>query len=285
MKMCYVDESGDTGPFDPQERNSQPIFLLCGLLMDQTDLEGLTREIINLKQTHFPAYAQAATHWHDWLKVEVKGANLRRALREGRRDTMRHMMGFLDRILTLLEKYHIQLVARVYVKQPNIEFKGASVYPSAIQRIAQAFEDKLMRENDKGIFVLDSRNKVKNVPVSHGLFTWNFSSHGSAYHYMAELPLFGHSENHAMLQLSDWIGSAFLAPMASSAYCSAYTGQCVHVVPQFDEIRSRFGQRIKHLQYRFERDGKKLGGIHVLGGKETRLNPLLMFGDSNIMQP
>ena len=44
------------------------------------------------------------------------------------------------------------------------------------------------------------------------------------------------------------------------------------------------GQRIKHLQYRFERDGKKLGGIHVLGGKETRLNPLLMFGDSNAVQ-
>ena len=69
MKMCYVDESGDTGPFDPQERNSQPIFLLCGLLMDQSDLESLTRDIINMKQTHFPAYAQAATHWHDWLKV------------------------------------------------------------------------------------------------------------------------------------------------------------------------------------------------------------------------
>ena len=89
MKMCYVDESGDTGPFDQQERNSQPIFLLCGLLMDQSDLEDMTRDIINLKQTHFPAYAQSATHWHDWLKVEVKGASLRRALREGRRDTMR----------------------------------------------------------------------------------------------------------------------------------------------------------------------------------------------------
>ena len=34
----------------------------------------------------------------------------------------------------------------------------------------------------------------------------------------------------------------------------------------------------------FERDGKKLGGIHVLGGGETRLNPLLMFGDSAPVQ-
>ena len=202
MKMCYVDESGDTGPFDPDERNSQPIFLLCALLLDQGDLESLTREIIQLKQVHFPSYGQGVAHWHDWLKVEVKGANLRRALREGHRDSRR--------------------------------------------------------------------------------FTWNFSSHGSAYHYLAELPLFGHSENHAMIQLADWVGSAFLAPMATTAYCAAYKGTCVHVAPEFDEIRDRFGQRIKNLQYRFERDGRKLGGIHVLGGKDTRLNTLQIFGDSPV---
>ena len=279
MKMCYVDESGDTGPFDPDERNSQPIFLLCALMLDQGDLEFLTREIIQLKQVHFPSYGQGVAHWHDWLKVEVKGANLRRALREGHRDSRRHMMGFLDQVLSLLERHGIRLVARVYVKQPNVEFKGASVYSSAIQRIAQAFEDSLMKSNEKGVIVLDSRNKVKNVPVSHGLFTWNFSSHGSAYHYLAELPLFGHSENHAMIQLADWVGSAFLAPMATTAYCAAYKETCVHVAPEFDEIRDRFGQRIKNLQYRFEREGRKLGGIHVLGGKDTRLNTLQIFGD------
>ena len=279
MLMCYVDESGDTGPFDPTERNSQPIFLLCALMIDQLDLEGITREIIQLKQTHFPSYSQGAAHWHDWLKVEVKGANLRRALREGHKDSRRHIMGFLFQVLSILERHNIKLAARIYIKQPNVEFKGASVYPSAIQRLAQTFEDKLMKENDKGVFVLDSRNKVKNVPVSHGLFTWNFSTHGTAYHYLAELPLFGHSENHAMIQLADWIGSAFLAPMATTAYCAPYKGMCVHVAPEFDEIRERFGQRIKQLQYRFERDGKKLGGIHVLGGSGIRLNPLLLFGD------
>lgn len=282
MLMCYVDESGDTGSFDPAERNSQPIFLLSALMLDQSDLENVTREIMQLKQTYFPSYSQGAAHWHDWLKVEVKGANLRRALREGHRDSRRHIMGFLFHVLSLLERHHIQLAARIYVKQPCSEFKGASVYPSAIQRLSQAFEDKLMKTNDKGVIVLDSRNKVKNVPVSHGLFTWNFSTHGTAYHYLAELPLFGHSENHAMLQLADWVGSAFLAPMATTAYCSAFRESCVHVAPEFDEIRDRFGQRIKQLQYRFERDGQKLGGIHVLGGADIRLNPLLLFGNKPI---
>lgn len=43
MKMCYVDESGDTGPFDPGERNSQPIFLLCALMLaESTSLKART---------------------------------------------------------------------------------------------------------------------------------------------------------------------------------------------------------------------------------------------------
>ena len=61
--------------------------------------------------------------------------------------------------------------------------------------------------------------------------------------------------------------------------CYVDKAMCVHVAPEFDEIRDRFGQRIKQLQYRFERDGKKLGGIHVLGGNDIRLNSLLLFGD------
>jgi len=120
--------------------------------------------------------------------VEVKGANIRRALREGTRRSRRHILGFLSEVVSLLESHDARISARVYVKVPSIEFMGTSVYSAAIQRLAQTFEDKLMRDNDKGVIVLDSRNKVKNVPVAHSLFTWNLSTHGTAYRYMAELP-------------------------------------------------------------------------------------------------
>jgi len=278
MLMCYVDESGDTGLFDANERNSQPVFLLCALMVNQSHLESITREVIHLKQTHFPSYSQGTQHWHDWLKVEVKGANIRRVLREDSRRSRRHILGFLSRVVTLLESHDIKIAARVYIKAPSTEFKGASVYSAAMQRLAQTFEDKLMRENDKGIIVLDSRNKVKNVPVAHSLFTWNFSVHGTTYRYMAELPLFGHSDNHALLQLVDWVASGLLSPMATSAFCRQYADTCIHASSEYDIIRETFGQRIKTLQYRYERDGHKLGGIHVLGGNR-RLNPILIFGD------
>ena len=150
MLMCYVDESGDTGLFDANERNSQPVFLLCALIVNQSRLESITREVIRLKQSYFPSYSQGTQHWHDWLKVEVKGANIRRALREDTRRSRRHILGFLSAVVSLLESNDARISARVYIKEPASEFKGASVYSAAIQRLAQTFEDKLMRENEMG---------------------------------------------------------------------------------------------------------------------------------------
>lgn len=277
MQLCYVDESGDTGMFVADERNSQPVFALCALLLDQTKLEGLTRRVIELKQQFFPALGQHAAHWHDWLKIELKGADLRRALRERNHRSTRHAMGFLDAVMALLEHHSVRLAARIYVKKPGEAFNGTHVYSAAMQHLAMIFEEWLASKNDKGIMVLDSRNKPKNVPVAHSLFTHNFRAQGPAYRYMAELPLFGHSDNHALLQVADWLGSAFLTPMACRAYCAAHENTCVHADPVFEVVRNRFGQRIKALQFRYERDGSKHGGIYVLGGPE-RLNPLLLFG-------
>jgi len=279
MLMCYVDESGDTGALVPSERNTQPVFLISAVIIRQSSLEPLTRAIIDLKKRFFPAYGSGLTHWHDWLKVEVKGANLRRSLREGTHSAKRHVIGFMEQLLRLMEQQHVQIVSRVYLKEPNVLFNGSSVYPAAIQRLAMAFEDKLLRENEQGVFILDSRNKVKNVPVAHGIFTMEFGAYGMGYHHLAELPLFGHSENHAMLQLADWVGSAFMCPMAVRAYYPDLGDVCVHADVVFDLVRNRFGQRIKALQYRYERDGHKLGGVSVLAGGSRKVSPVLIFGE------
>ena len=276
--MCYVDESGDTGTLIPNERNTQPVFLISAIIVKQSTLKQMTRTIIDLKKRFFPAHGNGLTHWHDWLKVEIKGADLRRSLREGTHDARRHAIGFMEQLLRLMEQHHAQIISRIYLKKANATFNGSSVYPAAIQRLAMAFEDKLQRENEQGAFILDSRNKVKNVPVAHGIFTMNFSARGTSYDYLVELPLFGHSENHAMLQLADWIGSAFLCPMSIRTYYSELDGICVHADTAFDIVRNRFGQRIKALQYRYERDGHKLGGISVLAGGDRKVSPVQLFG-------
>ena len=56
MLMCYVDESGDTGSLDPNERNSQPIFLISAVIVRQSALKQLTRSIVELKRQFFPSH-------------------------------------------------------------------------------------------------------------------------------------------------------------------------------------------------------------------------------------
>jgi len=53
---------------------------------------------------------------------------------------------------------------------------------------------------------------------------------------------------------------------------------CVHADPVFDVICRRFGQRVKALQYRYEQEGRKLGGVSVLAGGTRKVSPLQVFG-------
>lgn len=279
MLLCYIDESGDTGSFTLDNMNSQPVFLLTALFMPQDRLVNVTRAVIALKQRYFPRMKPAGDHWHDWLRVEVKGSELRRFVREGGRDNRRLAFGFMSRVLSILEYNDCKIVSRIFVKGVGEEFDGTSVYASAVQRLLSAFDNYIGEHGDKGVAILDSRNKNKNAPLAHSLFTWNFSAHGHEYDRLAELPVFGHSENHAMIQLADWISSAFLFPMAAYAYCLEHETACLHIDGAYAAIQKMFGQRLKALQYRYAlADGTKRGGIYVQG-KSVRLNPLQLFGD------
>ena len=82
-----------------------------------------------------------------------------------------------------------------------------------------------------------------------------------------------------MIQLADWISSAFLFPMATFTYCLEHESECLQIDKAYAPIRNMFGQRLKALQYRYEcPDVIKRGGIHIQG-KSTKLNSLLLFGD------
>ena len=62
---------------------SQPVLVLTGVFVRQEQLARLTRDVMLLKQRFFPNRKNIAPHWHDWLQVEVKGADLRCVIRDG----------------------------------------------------------------------------------------------------------------------------------------------------------------------------------------------------------
>ena len=119
-----------------------------------------------------------------------------------------------------------------------------------MQGICAYFDHYLTHIDDTGICIADSRNKLKNVRVSHSIFTQKFRSTERNYRRLAELPTFGHSENHAGLQICDLVCSALLYPIACFAYCTGYVNN-IHVQPRAANLRRRYGDRLKALQYRY----------------------------------
>ena len=47
MRLCYIDESGDTGAFTLDNVNSQLVFLLTALFMPQEHLANVTRSALS----------------------------------------------------------------------------------------------------------------------------------------------------------------------------------------------------------------------------------------------
>ncbi len=279
MWICYVDEAGDTGALpavpDPLG-NDQPVFVISGLMVAVNQLDTLTNEFLKVKRQFFPKLPYPSANHLDTIIPEIKGRDLRRNAMTGNRDQIRHSIGFLDHVLRLLERCDSRLMSRIWVKPLGGAFDGKAVYTSSMQTVCSWMDQFLSGIDDTGFCIADARNKPKNVNVSHSIFTKKFQASTAFYSRLIELPTFGHSDNHAPIQLCDIICSALLYPIACHVYCDGYVAN-VHVQPNAQRLKQRFADRLKHLQYRFQDgDGRFRGGITVSDPLEKR-SARLMF--------
>lgn len=264
LRILYVDESGDLGalPAVPAP-NDQPVLVLGALIIDVARLEAITQDFLNLKRHWFPGLNYPSNNHLDRILPEIKGADLRRAATRQGRNQRRHAIGFLDQLMAMLAHHDVKLLARIWVKGLAQPFDGRSVYTSSIQGLYTYFESYLTAQNDLGICIADSRDPWKNANVAHSIFTQKFRASSTVYSRIAELPTFGHSENHAGIQICDIICSALLYPIAAEAYCTGHVAN-VHVQPRAADLRQRFGPALKAMQYRYQDPtGKWIGGIVV----------------------
>lgn len=263
MHLFYVDESGCLGTLPTATSPIQPVLALGGIVLEERKVAGFTRDWLNLKERFFPGLRLPDADFLDWILVEIKGAVLRKQVRAPGRDARRHALGFLDKTLGLLEKHEVRLLARVYVKPVGMPFNGRPVYTSAIQYLATDFQHFLRESSAEGLMILDSRNKPANANVAHSVFTQKYKATGDAYDRLLEMPVFGHSDNHAGLQAADTLCSAFLSPMAVYVYCLGRVNS-LHVHAEYGRIRELFGERLKRLQYRYQGEQQRWrGGITV----------------------
>lgn len=236
MRVCYVDESGDTRPLSGHG-SVAPVCVILGVVFEQSAVYNLTREFIELKAKWFPSLMPDDGPHLDRMLAEIKGADLRRAMRDGaRRRNRRHALGFLSKFVKLLEDYDARIVGRLWVKKPSQDVAGNALYGSSIQAICGYFEHLLCTHETKGLVIADSRTPALNTAVSHSVFTQKFKQSGDRFDHILEMPTFGHSENHAGIQIADLLASALLFPMATHAYCRGHV-ESVHVQDDFGLLR------------------------------------------------
>ena len=248
MQLCYVDESGTTEMLVRADQDQQPVVVVAGVSLPERDLTRITHEWIDLKTRFHPEFRKTGNGWLDAILKEVKGAKLRKGFRDGASVRQRkRAIGMLDGTLKLLERHDAKIVGRIWVKRLDREINERGIYGSSLQFICRAFDSSLPKD-ERGMVVVDSQTYRHNHQLAHSVFTQRFAKEPK-HLGLVDMPVFGHSDNHAGLQIADLLCSAILAPIACSVYAGAYETWNRHCASCHLDIRERFGSRLKALTF------------------------------------
>jgi hypothetical protein len=250
-------------------------MVIAGLIIDHRNLASLTTDYLRLKQTFYPHALAHVPHLLSYILVEVKSTDTRRQLRSKNREDRRHVIGYLDKVVSMLERHKAQIIGRVWVKEPGRGLNPASTYTYAIQDMARHFEHSLSGSRQVGLMVCDSRMHGQDREVSHSVFTLKHRLAGDTFPHLVESPTFGVSDNHAGLQLADLLAGGLLFPMACRVYCQGCTSPA-HMDPRYDRVRERYAIRLQQLQYTYmNAAGRAAGGIVVSDKRAQRASRFL----------
>ena len=277
MYVMYVDEAGDlAGLASPARPNDQPVFILAGLILHSDHIRSFTAEFLTLKRRFYPRLRHPELRRHlDWILPEIKGSDLKKSAMSRSRNERRHALMFMGELLQLVESRGGKLAARVWVKQPGQTINARAIYTYSVQALTATFDNLLSDVGSLGVCIADSRTKQLNEPVAHAVFT-QIHSLGPTYRHIKEVPLFGHSGNHAGLQASDLITSGILMPIACYVYCHTFVANS-HVKDAALLLRDRFGPRLRSMQHRYQVAGRFKGGI-VTADPVNQSSARLLFG-------
>ncbi|MBB4664379.1 DUF3800 domain-containing protein [Conexibacter arvalis] len=269
-----MDEAGCTGRLPTASSPIQPVLVIAGIVVAHDRLRGLTSDYLELKRHFFPELAPRSGLALDGVLEEIKGNRLRGSVRSTSRRKRRHAIGVLDTFVSILERHEARILGRVWIKGIGREFRGRPVYTSSIQRICEYHQRYMVEQDSVGIVITDNRKEVLNVPVAHSVFTQKNRIAGDPYGRVVEIPTFAHSQCAVGIQMSDVLCSAMLFPLATYGYCLGHV-ESIHVSSRYEELKTRFGDRLERLQFRYRDNGRWRGGITVSDAIAQRSSVLL----------
>ncbi|MGN6188091.1 MAG: DUF3800 domain-containing protein [Conexibacter sp.] len=282
MQLCYVDESGKPQTLTRDDADQQPVVVIAGVSMPERCLMAITHEWIGLKRLYLPAIRRGSrSGWLDGILEEVKGTTLRRGFRANATSRQRKQaIGLLDGLVGLLERYGCRVLGRIWVKQLDTPIDGMRMHVSSLRFICGAFHAGL-EDDERGVVVVDSQTYQHNHRLAHAVFTQRFARRPH-HEQLVDMPLFGHSDNHAGLQIADLLCSALLAPLACAVYGSSYAGWNRHCDSGFLGICERYGERLARLTYDWHnpRVGRESPSV-VVHDPNTKRSTRLMWDEES----
>lgn len=253
MYICYIDESGDSGTLQITDKNSNPFFIVVGIIVEHSRLIPLTHDFLRLKRTFFPNHFNATPLPLDGILVEIKGNDLRKNLRGSNRRRWQQTIGYIDSCIKLLNQHSVRLIAKALIKNPGSQNNDAAFYGNSIMHICKHFNIFLEFNQEFGLVIADSRKTPQNQRTTHTIFTQRHQSRGNSYPRILEMPSYGHSNNFAMIQLADLVCSAVVFPMLSDAFGSHLHGNGnVHISTKYTSVRNRYKTDIKNMQFMYQ---------------------------------
>ncbi|GHU04856.1 hypothetical protein FACS1894158_06070 [Betaproteobacteria bacterium] len=266
MHFCYVDESGDSQVISSANDDKQPMLVIAGLFVEAGKVGPLTAEFISIKRRYYPKLFHDTHHDLDVLIYEIKGSDIRTAIRKNAISSqqIQHHFHFLDEVFALCKKHGIRIVGRVWVKAFGQSINDQSTYSITAQNIAIRFEKFLCERNSHGMMIADFRDPKRNQYVAHSVFTQKHKvgRGGDAYPSIDETTTFGMSNNHACLQIADLLCSAIIAPIAGRSILNGVV-QNLHTHNNYNAIKDRYSKRLKAMQFHCKHETKMYWGITV----------------------
>lgn len=162
-------------------------------------------------------------------------------------------IGYIDACINLLNKNDVRLIAKALIKNPGSQYHDAAFYGGSFRHICEHFNVLLDLQKSYGIVIADGRKTSQNKRTTHTIFTQCHKSAGNSYPRILEMPSYGHSDNFAMIQLSDLVCSAVIFPMLSDTFGGhLHNSGNIHLSPKYTSVRNRYKADIKNMQFRYQ---------------------------------
>lgn len=247
MYLMYIDEAGYPGSLGLNDPNIQPALSVGGLVIAANRVSDLTKGWIDIKQRFFPHRLPREGVYLDWQTLEIKGNEVRKNARSSRRRESRQAKTFLHATLNLLEDLEAFFISRTYIKVPGAHFDGIAAYTFSVQYLCERLQAQLSHMNVSGLVIADSRRKGQNSNASHSVFTQKYRAAGDPLPNLLETIVFGHSDNHAGLQIADILVSALVFPISVYAFMNGQVNN-LHIHPEYEFLARGFVPRLLDLR-------------------------------------